>query len=147
MNTPLRRIGLAVCLYALAKFLDLQIKPLIPSGDLGAVLYFGVAATFDWINFYMCRQFVGTKLRRDIEALCIASILANALGFTLYMAPSPPNIYPDLYVWLIKGINYVLAFRLLFMGGGNVLDHRYWRDLVRGALGRCAHLYSQKAKR
>lgn len=144
MNSPRHRIGLAIVVLVMCQTFDFAIKPLLPDNEFGAVLYFGLAATCDWIQFYICRLYVTGTLRRDIEALCIASIVANALGFALYMAPSPPNIYPDLYVWSIKGINYVLAFRLLFMGGGNVLDHRYWRALVRRASARRAYVLSQR---
>lgn len=146
MNNPLRRIALALALAAMLKLFRMTVTPNVPDSHLGAVIFFGVAATFDWVQFYLCRHFVTGSLCRDIEALCIASIIANAFGFALYMAPSPPIPYPDPYIWATTGINYVLAFRLLFMGGGNVLDHRYWRDLVRGALSRRAHLYSQKAE-
>jgi len=134
MNSLLRRTGLGLSLYALAKLFDFIVKPNVPSGELGALVYFGVAASFDWAMFYMCRLFVNGTLCRDIEALCIASIVANALGLLLYLAPSPPLLYPDAYVWAIKGINYVLVIRLFFTGDGNVLhylDLFNWRAVVR----------------
>lgn len=134
-------------MYASAKAFDFGVKPHVPDNEFGAVVYFGVAATVDWLLFYLCRRIVVGTLCRDVEALCIASIIANALGFVLYMAPSPPLSYPDAYVWAIAGINYGTAFRLLFMGGGNVLDHRYWRSLVRGHSQGHSHFYLQKEKR
>lgn len=146
MNSPLRRIALALVLAAMLKIFRMTVTPNVPDSYLGAVLFFGVAATFDWMQFYLCRHFVAGSLCRDIEALCIASIIVNALGFALYMAPSPPLPYPDAYVLAIEGINYVLAFRLLFMGGGNVIDHRYWRALVRGASARRTYVLSQREK-
>lgn len=144
MNSPLRRIGFGFAVLAMCQTFDFAVKPHVPDNEFGAVLYFGVAATFDWIQFYLCRVYVLDTLRRDMEALCIASIFANALGFALYMAPSPPLSYPDAYVWAIQGINYVMAFRLLFMGGGNVLDHCYWRALVRGSSARRTYVLSQR---
>lgn len=89
--------------------------------------YFGGAATVDWIMYHLSSRFVGGKLCRDVEALCIASIVTNALGFALYMAEFPPSVYN----WMILGINYVLAIRLTLMGGGDVLNSTYWRDMVR----------------
>jgi len=136
MNTPLRRISLAVIFYLMAKTFDHLVKPNLPEGETFAVLYFGVAASVDWCMFYLCQRVVAGNLCRDMEALCIASIAVNALGFALYMAPSPPLPYPGFYVWSIQGINYVLAARLLFMGDGNVLHHfdRFnWRAVVRRA--------------
>lgn len=147
MNTPLRRIGLALTMLSMVQTFRFLVTPNVPDNEFGAIIFFGVAATFDWIQFHLCRWFVNGTLRRDMEALCIASVITNALGFALYMAPSPPFPYPDPYVWAIKGINYVLAFRLFFMGGGNVIDHRYWRDLVRSTFTRHSHLYSQREKR
>lgn len=139
MNTPLRRLKLALLFYITAKLFDHFIKPYIPGGDIGAVLYFGVAASVDWFMFYRCQRFVSGALCRDMEALCIASIAVNAFGFILYMAPSPPLPYPGSYVWLIQGINYVLAVRLLLLGDGNVLHHPdllNWRSVVRSVTHR-----------
>ena len=136
MNTALRRIALAAVFYLTAKIFDILLKPNLPDGYYGLVLYFGAAASVDWFMFYNCPRFVAGSLCRDMEALCIASIVVNALGFSLCMAPSPPLPYPDAYSWAIQGINYVLAIRLLFVGDGNVLHHfnlLHWRAVVRGA--------------
>jgi hypothetical protein len=139
VNTPSRRIGLALWFYCTAKGFDYMIAPCLPSGKAGVVIYFGAAATVDWSMFYRCQRFVTGKLRRDMEALCIASIAVNCIGFLLYMAPSPPLPYPGFYVWAIQGINYVLAIRLLLVGDGNALHHFFnsnWLTVVRRAVNR-----------
>lgn len=139
MNRLRSRLALAVLFYATAKAFDALI-PHRPIGEFWDMAYFGGAATVDWFMFYACRRFVSGALLRDMEALCIASIVANALGFALYMAEDPPTVYN----WIIAGINYVLAVRLTLMGGGDVFNSTYWRDLVRSFVrGRS---YSAKEK-
>lgn len=147
MNTLLRRVSLGLTFYLTAKMFDFLVKPNLPDGYYGVLLYFGAAASVDWFMFYSCQKIVFGTLRRDMEALCIASILANALGFALYMAPSPPIPYPDAYVWTIYGINHVLAIRLLFLGDGNVfhhLDNFNWRAVVRGSADRYLRHYAKE---
>lgn len=126
MNRLRSRLALAVLFYATAKAFDAVI-PLRPHGEFWDMAYFGGAATVDWFMYHTCHRFIIGKLCRDVEALCIASIVTNALGFALYMAEFPPSIYN----WMILGINYVLAIRLTLMGGGDVLNSTYWRDMVR----------------
>lgn len=149
MNTPSRRVCLALWFYLTAKAYDLIVKPMLPDNLAGVVLYFGAAATVDWFMFYRCQRYVTGNLRRDMEALCIASIVTNALGFLMYMAPSPPFLYPDAYVRAIQGINYVLAIRLLLLGDGNVLhrlDLNHWRAVVRCALNRHSDHHAKEEK-
>lgn len=95
------------------------------------LLYHGSAATVDLVMFRVTGFFVTAHLQRDIEALCIASIAVNALGWALYLAWTPPTIYN----LLIEGLNYVLAIRL-FMGDGDVMDLSNWRGLVRSIVHR-----------
>lgn len=110
--------------------------PYRPAGEDGDVLYFCGAATVDWMMFRITSRFVEGKLCRDVEALCIASIVAHAIGFALYMAWTPPYFHN----WCIKGINYVLAIRLIYSGGSDVHNNIGWRDLVHGvAFGRLGH--------
>lgn len=115
----------------------------LPYAPVFCLLYYGGAATVDLFMFRITRLFVSGALQKDVEALCIASIVTNALGFALYVADSPPSIYN----WIIKGINYVLAIRLTIMGGGDVFNDFDWRGLVRGAFnGRVDH-QAKEAKR
>lgn len=127
MNRLRSRIALGLVFLVTAKAYD-ALSPCRPIGEFWDMAYFGGAATVDWFMYRISRRFVGGALCRDVEALCIASIVTNALGFALYMAEYPPSIYN----WIIAGINYVLAIRLTLMGGGDVFHPTYWRDMVRG---------------
>jgi hypothetical protein len=139
MNKLRSRIVLLLLFYATAKAYD-AIIPLRPSGEFWDMTYFGFAASVDWFMYRICHRFISGKLLRDIEALCIASIVINALGFALYMAEYPPSIYN----WMITGVNYVLAIRLTLMGGGDVFHNTHWRDMVRSVAG--GRSYSAKEK-
>lgn len=105
--------------------------------------YFAGAATVDWMMYRLTPQLVEGKLCRDIEALCIASMLTHAIGFALYMAWYPPYFHN----WIIKGINYVLAFKLIYTGGGNAFNDIDWRGLVRSAFLRRSNHMAKEAKR
>lgn len=142
MNRLRSRIALLLLFMMTAKTFDLVI-PYRPSGEYWDMAYFGSAMTVDWLMFHMCRRFISGKLCRDVEALCIASIVTNALGFALYMAEYPPSIYN----WMILGLNYVLAIRLTLMGGGDVPNTTHFWDLVRGVARGRVHLYSKKENR
>ncbi len=141
MNRLRSRLALAVLFYGTAKAFD-AIAPHRPIGEFWDMTYFGGAASIDWFMYHACRRFVGGKLLRDVEALCIASIVTNALGFALYMAEYPPSIYN----WMILGINYVLAIRLTLMGGGDVFNPTYWRDMVRGVARGRSYRAKEKAE-
>lgn len=142
MNRLRSRFALLLLFWGSAKGFDVLITTR-PPGEYWDMAYFGSAATVDWAMYRLTPLFVAGDLRRDVEALCIASIVTNALGFALYMADSPPSIYN----WIIKGINYVLAIRLTIMGGGDVFNYFDWRGLVRGAFtGRLDH-QAKEAKR
>lgn len=141
MNRLRSRLVLALLFWCSAKAFALMI-PCRPAGEYWDMAYFGGAATVDWAMYHLCHRFIGGKLCRDVEALCIASIVANALGFGLYMADSPPSLYN----WTISGINYVLAIRLTLMGGGDVSNNNNWRDLVRGLTRGRAYSAKEKAE-
>lgn len=139
MNKLRSRIALLLLFYGTAKAYD-AIIPLRPEGEFWDMAYFGFAASVDWFMFHVCHRLISGKLLRDIEALCIASIVINALGFALYMAEYPPSIYN----WMIAGVNYVLVIRLILMGGGDVFNNTHWRDMVRSVAS--GHSYSAKEK-
>ena len=104
----------------------------MPSAPLFWLLYYGGAATVDLFMLRCVRFFVSSDLQRDIEAICIASIAVNALGWALKALAKIP---PDLYNLVIAGLNYALALRLL-LGDGNVLDRidfSRWNSMVRSA--------------
>lgn len=110
----------------------------LPYAPLFWLLYYGGAATVDLFMYRIVRYFVSSHLQSNIEALCIASIASNALGWALIQLADAP---PDFYNNLIAGINYVLAAQLL-IGDGNALDRldrTYWRGMVRRAFLGCPH--------
>lgn len=124
MNNWRRRLALGLA-FALTGKAFAWVADGLPYAPLFWLLYYGGAATVDLIMYRMVHLFVAGKLQRDIEALCIASVAVNALGWAIVLADSPPDIYND----LIAGLNYALALRL-FLGDGNVLDINYYRDRV-----------------
>lgn len=141
MKALLLRACLGALFYATFKAFAYA-APLRPSGEDWDMVYFAGAATVDWIMYRITPLLTEGTLCRDIEALCIASIVAHAIGFALYMAWSPPYFHN----WIIKGINYVLAIRLIYTGGGDVFNHNYWRDMVRGDIPRRARHVDKEAQ-
>lgn len=122
-----RRLALWLAFLATGYAFDIAVDGL-PRGPLFALLYYGGAATVDLFMFRVTRYFVSAELERDVEAICIASVAVNALGWALKLAKIPP----DFYNYLIAGLNYVLVLRLL-LGDGNVFDranHCYRRIVV-----------------
>jgi len=140
MNTLRDRLSLW-CLSLSTGYAFASVISARPAGEYWDMAYFGSAATVDWAMYYFCSAYLSGKLCRDMEALCIASIVANALGFALYMAEYPPTIYN----LMIAGLNYVFAIRLL-MGRGDVFNYSHWRDLVRGAVSRRSYFAKEKTK-
>lgn len=141
MNRWRRRLALGLAFVATGIAFD-KATDGIGNNPAAMLLYHGSGATVDLVMFRITGFFVSSHLQRDVEAICIASIAANALGLALYMAWTPPTIY-DL---LIEGLNYVLAIRLL-MGDGDVLDLSYWRDLVRSTFPRRQNHATKEAQR
>lgn len=118
MNTWPACALLGALFYAVAKSFD-RLIPFRPSGEFWDMAYYLLAATCDWLLFRNAHWFVRGKLHRDIQALYTASIVANAFGYVLYLAWSPPSFYN----WIIQGINYAIAIRLIITGGHDVLNH------------------------
>lgn len=114
-----------------------------PNGESFDLLYFVSAATVDWFMFRIASIFVDGKLLRDVEFLCILSMAAQVFGAIFYMK----YLSPSYYGYMIQGINFALAIRLIFMGGGNVLNLLDCRGLVRRAVLRCAGNMAQEAKK
>lgn len=124
MNNWRRRLALGLAFVMTGKAFDLATDGL-PYAPLFWLLYYGGAATVDLIMYRLVHLFVSSRLQRDIEALCIASVAVNALGWAIVLADSPPDIYNA----VIAGLNYALAFRL-FLGDRNALDTAYYRDRI-----------------
>lgn len=124
MNNWRRRLALGLAFILTGRAFDWATDGL-PYAPLFWLLYYGGAATVDLVMYKLVHLFVSSHLQRDIEALCIASVAVNALGWAIVLADSPP----DLYNAFIAGLNYALAFRL-FLGDGNVLDPSFYRNRI-----------------
>lgn len=125
------RIAIAGLVYVSGAAFDKATEDL-PNTREAMLLYHGGAAVVDATLFKLTRYFARGFLRRDVEAIFIASSATNALGWALYMARTPPFLYDH----MIAGLNYALAIRLL-MGDGNVfsrIDLFNWRGFIRRAI-------------
>lgn len=142
MNTLRSRIFLGLIFYATFKIFEFAIK-FRPDGESSDLLYFASAATVDWFMFRVTSLFVSGDLRRDIELLCVFSMASHVVGIIFYIQYLPASHHSH----LIQGINFVLAIRLIFMGGGNVLNLLDCRGLVRRAVFRRAGNMAQKAEK
>ena len=141
MNGWRRRLALGAAFIISARAFAL-VADGVPNTPNGMLIYHAGAGTVDLAMAFMVRHFVTGYLRRDIEAICYASIASNALGWALYMAWTPPTLYNA----LIAVLNYGLAIRLL-MGDGKVLDIDHWRRLVRRLVPRRSGVLAKEAKR
>lgn len=81
----------------------------LPNTPLGMLMFHGSAALCDLILIYSFPSLVKGQLCKDMEALCIASILGNTLGWFAYLAYAPP----DFYNCLMWSITYIQWGRLL----------------------------------
>lgn len=81
----------------------------LPNSPWGMLVFHGSAATVDLFLLMCAPFFIDGRLCDDIEALCLASIVGNALGWALYLAYASPDFY-NTYMW---GLSYVQWGRLL----------------------------------
>lgn len=111
-----RRTAIAAAVLATGGAFD-RLAAHISNTPDGMLLYHGAAAFVDALLFKSTRLVAVGYLRRDVEIIFISSAVANALGWALYMAWTPPYFYDH----MVMGLNYALAIRLL-MGDGNVFS-------------------------
>lgn len=93
------------------------------------LIYHGSAGAVDLFLLWIVQHRISGRLCDHIQASCIASVVINYVGYRLYMAYSPP----DLYNYLIAGLCYVQYLRLLYVGRHDA-DY-YEHAVVPGALG------------
>lgn len=91
----------------------------VSNTDGGMLVFHGSAALFDLFLIYMVSAFLSGQLASDMEALCIASIVANFVGWIAYTAYAPP-IYYNVFMW---GLAYVQWARLFIMGDDDANYH------------------------
>lgn len=118
MNTWRSRlaVGLVFCL-AMALHADLTAN--VQNTDSGMLLFHGSSAIFDLLLIYIVPIFLSGQLASDMEALCVASIVANFVGWIAYTAYAPP-IYYNVFMWVLA---YVQWARLFIMGGDDANYH------------------------
>lgn len=107
----------------------------IPNTPAGMLLYHGSAATVDFILLFSAPWLLSGRLCDDVQALNLASIIANFAGWIAYLAYAPPVFYDT----FMQGLTYVQFIRLFILDRHGA--DRLGLDLVRGAGGvwRAAH--------
>lgn len=115
MNGWRYRVLLAL-IFALAMWLHSMVMADVPNTDWGMLQFHGSAAAVDLLLLYGSPRFISGNLCDDVQALCLASMIANFIGWIAYTAYAPP-IYYDTFMW---GLSYVLWGRLLIMDTGDV---------------------------
>lgn len=96
----------------------------------GMLLYHGSAAVVDLLLLISAPWLLSGRLCDDMQAMNLASIIANFAGWIAYLAYTPPVFYDT----FMQGLTYVQFIRL-FIVDRHVAD-RLGFDLVRGAGGR-----------
>jgi hypothetical protein len=79
--------------------------------DMGMFEFHVSAACVDLMLLKSAPRLVGGRLCGDMQALFIASVIANFVGWIAYMAYAPP-IYYNVFMW---GLAYVQWVRLLLV--------------------------------
>lgn len=74
--------------------------------------YHATAGAVDLFLLWIAQHRISGRLCDHIQATCIASVAINFVGYRLYMAHSPP----DLYNFAILGLSYAQYLRLLYVG-------------------------------
>lgn len=91
--------------------------------------YHASAGAVDLFLLWIAQHRISGRLCDHIQGLCLASVVANFVGYRLYMAYSPP----DLYNLSIIGLSYVQYLRLLYVGRHDADYHDL--AMVPGAVG------------
>jgi hypothetical protein len=128
MNGWRSRLLLIVAFFLAAKVHDWIMLGCSNTPEMMAV-YHGSAGAVDLFLLYLAQHRITGRLCDHIQASCIASVVINFVGYRLYMAYSPP----DIYNYLIAGLSYVQYLRLLHVGRHDADYHEH--PVVPGALG------------
>jgi hypothetical protein len=135
MNTRRSRL-LTLAAYIGALVLHGWLMKFKPPGEHGMLLFHTSAALFDWILFRITGHVLAGKLCDHMQALCIASMIGNALGWERYMAYAPPFLYNS-FMWGLA------CAQLIRLGFGDDDPIGYVRRLLdrRAGAGRLRALY------
>jgi hypothetical protein len=101
----------------------------VSNTDLGMLIFHGSAVACELFLIYLVPHLLEDRVCTDMETLCIVSIVANALGWGLYVASAPP-VFFNTFTW---GLSYVQLIRLSTPDRYDA-DH-YGVPLLRGGAG------------
>lgn len=100
----------------------------MPNSPVSMLLFHGSASMVDLVLLYAVPAIIAGRLCDDMQALCLASIVVNFIGWLLYMAYASPIFY-NVISWSLA---YVQWLRL-FMADGNDAYHLGVHMVLRGA--------------
>lgn len=126
MNGWRSRVQLALTM-ALAMLIHSMVMADVPNTDEGMLQFHLSAAAVDLLLLYSAPRFIAGRLCRDVQTLCLVSIVANFVGWIAYVAYAPPIFY-NIFMWSLA---YVQFGRILLVDHHGTDDLGF--DLVRGA--------------
>ena len=112
--------------FALAMWIHSVVMDGVPNTDEGMLQFHLSAAAVDLLLLYSTPRFVSGDLCRDMQTLCLVSMIANFVGWIAYVAYAPPIFY-NTFMW---GLSYVQWIRLLLVDRHGTDNLGF--DLVRG---------------
>lgn len=104
----------------------------LPNTREWALVFFGTAATLEYVIFRAIPKVLDGSLCNDMQNLAYICIIVDALGFIGYMTKTP-SIYYNTLMW---GLSYVQWVRLLFVDSDHARS--IWNNLVRRPNFGCA---------
>lgn len=110
----------------------------MPNSPAGMLVFHGSAALLDLALLCSVPALLHGHVARDTQALMLASIIGNAVGWVLYMAYVSP-VYYNVFMWGLSGTQLV---RLLMVADDG-LDHLGVR-LVRRGNRNSYHMHTRK---
>lgn len=108
----------------------------LPNSTAGMFVFHGSAALLDAMLLLVNPALLGGRLCDDMEVLLMASIIANALGWALYLAYAPPILY-NAFMWALSVVQWL---RLLYVDRHDA--NRLGFNLVRGRNYHGAHFHT-----
>lgn len=114
----------------------------LPNSPESMLIYHGSAGAVDLVLLSCAPWLIHGRLCDDIQALCLASIVANFLGYLAYLAYFPPVFYDT----AILGICYAQYGRLIVGDNNDDYARLLGFGLVRSADPRRPKLNIKEAK-
>lgn len=114
MNAWRSRLTALIALWAF-NMVHSEIATFLPNSPLGMLLVHGSAGLIDLGLIYCAPTFLSGPVCDDTEILCLISIVANFIGWLLYLAYTPPEFYNS-FMW---GLGCVQSVRLFIVDSGD----------------------------